>query len=171
MKYIYILFVFCLVAFGANAQFSDAQRRAILASYSIDKENFSFESPRGEACVNVILYSFRTFAELPTKLSMEGVSASDQLLCENLMAKLLLLQVNPPSWDELINIEENRLKEYDRRVNRHSKYPLIKQESISESQTLQTTSEQGTIISNPPQDNQISPAKKQKIEARNRSGN
>ncbi len=173
MKNIYILLVLFFTAQLLGAQsLNDTQRRAILASYSLEKENFTFESPKGEACVNIILNSFRSFGELPPKLNMEGLPLADQLLCENLMAKLLVFQVNPPSWDALVLLEETRLKEWDARVNRHTKYPSVKQEHVYDNQSLQPASTQGgNIIPNPPEENQISPARKQKLENRTKSEN
>ncbi|MBX7240655.1 MAG: hypothetical protein K1X92_02820 [Bacteroidia bacterium] len=173
MKYLYILLVlFCTTQWMYAQSMNDAQRRAILASYSLDKENFVYESPKGEACVNIILNSFRTFGELPPKLNLEGLPLNDQLLCENLMAKLLVFQVNPPSWDDLVKMEEEKLKNWDTRVNRHSKYPSVKTESITEMQTLQPLSgQQDKVTPNLPDDNQISPLRKQKIQERMKSGN
>ena len=137
MKKIFFTISFIFISFYLSAQLTDAQRRAILASYTIETETWSYESAKGEACVKVIVNSFRTFGELPPKLNMEGLGTNDQLLCENLMAKLLLLQSNPPSWEMLVQIQEEHLLAVDKQMNRHSKYKTNDKESLDKVRTAE----------------------------------
>lgn len=128
-----LITVFLLIPFFIFSQSTvkdiskDELIRASYASYYIDEvqeANYIFNTPSGEAKANIILKVYRDLLIIP-EVSLDNIDAEDKAKIEKLIQKLNQLSKNPPSWDEIVLLEKERLINWDKAVRQKSKYKKI----------------------------------------------
>lgn len=110
---------------GKSIDTDDLLMRASYASFYIEETQESFFSgyrtPYGEACAHIILKKFRDLLPLPETKSLT-VDFMDKQKIEKLVEKLNQLRENPPTWEEIFLLEEQRLIQWDKAIRQKSKY-------------------------------------------------
>ena len=126
-KQLLILGLNALLAFTVNAQVNvqqekDEQARIRMAIPLLTYDTLnSFQSPRGEACYQLMKGACETSFCLP-EISFDGLPESDQVVLEAQKKVLQTLLKNPPTWSELLEQERAYLIWKDRMMSRKSKY-------------------------------------------------
>jgi hypothetical protein len=128
----FLLGTFCFVS--ALSVFSQTEKkhgktgdeleRAAYGSFYIEEvqeANYMFNTPEGEAISNIILKAYRDLLPIPD-IPYNHIDAEDRAKVEKLISKLKLVRENPPSWQELANLEKERLIRWDKAVRKKSIY-------------------------------------------------
>lgn len=125
-----ILFVISFTAFSQTQDRNTNKENLIRAAYAsyyleeVQESNFIFESPRGEAVASLILKLYRDllpFSEIPT----EGINVNDNAKVEKLISKLNQLRETPPTWQEILNMEQKHLIDWDKAIRLKSRYKSV----------------------------------------------
>ena len=122
-KYITLAFV-CLalcVSAQKNGTDADKQLRAARMSYYIEEANVDYTNATAEATANVVLAAFREGHVIPD-VSITNLPAAEADKLKNLMARLKAIADAPPTWQQLVQLEEKRLIDYYRSISRTPKY-------------------------------------------------
>lgn len=119
------IFLFSNFLAAQTANLSENAQKSIIASYTIPSTNNIYESAKGEAFANVILNAFRLTGKMPQGILIPDMTINDKAKCEQLVSELIVLEYNPPTWEQLFQDETDRLISVDKAQNRHSKYMTI----------------------------------------------
>ena len=124
MKKIITLAFVCLtlcVAAQTNNNDADKQLRAARMSYYIDEAKVEYTNATAEATAHVVLAAFREGNIIPNvDISNLPVEEADKL--KKLLARLKVIGDTPPTWQQLVQLEEKRLIDYYRSISRTPKY-------------------------------------------------
>lgn len=99
----------------------DKSSRAVMASTYLPE--YTYETLDGEAAAKLILSTFKITKTIP-QINIVG-SINDRATIEKLVLQLKQLLDNPPTWDELLVLEKDRLLQEDKALRRISKYKTI----------------------------------------------
>lgn len=107
------------------AQMSEDEilRKKMLIDY-IDQVYFEYSTPQAEAIANIIIKAFRENLVI-IEVDIKNISEDDALKITSL--KLMfqnLLNAKTPSWEEIFELEKERLILLDKQLRRKSKYEM-----------------------------------------------
>jgi hypothetical protein len=109
---LFLLIAFASVSIVAQAQNqepkSDKWLRAAYASLQEERFELKFETERAEAFSNVLLKAYRELLPLP-KYFPQTIVANDKAILQQLITQLNQLRINPPTWDEIMSFEEQKI--------------------------------------------------------------
>lgn len=101
--------------------------RSSYASYylnEVQEENYTFNTPSGEATANIILKAYRDLQPIPD-ISLDKLDPTDKIKVEQLISKLNDLSKNPPTWDEILKMEKEYLIKWDKAIRQKSIYKSL----------------------------------------------
>jgi hypothetical protein len=123
--YLFILLFFTQYSYSQILKKSDdVLIRASYASYYIEEvkeENYMFDTPLGEAVANIILKNYRDLLPIP-EISNIQLNINDRAKIEQLIRRLNQLRLAPPTWEEIIYFEKDKLIQWDKAVRKKSIY-------------------------------------------------
>jgi hypothetical protein len=120
-KAVLLFLVFSVLS--ATAQLSDDEklRKKILTDY-LDQVYFEYSTPQAEALANIIIKSFKENLVI-ISVEVNDIPETDALKIASLKLVLQnLLDSQTPSWQQIIEIEKERLIMLDKQLRRKSKY-------------------------------------------------
>jgi hypothetical protein len=120
-KLLLIGFIF-ISSFTLQAQDAhDKNNRAVMALTYLPE--YTYETLDGDAAAKLILSAFKITKSIP-QINIVG-SIKDRATIEKLVLQLKQLLDNPPTWDELLVLEKDRLLQEDKALRRISKYKTV----------------------------------------------
>lgn len=110
---------------SVNAQSSELNQDELARlSFSVHLLTYdtvsAFESSLGEAYFQTMIHAYEN--GIKPEMSLTGISGKDQAKILDYQTRLEALRTNPPTWNELVKLEDAYRKFVDRRLSRKSKY-------------------------------------------------
>ena len=122
-KIITLAFVCLTLCVWAQPNNNDADKklRAVRMSYYIDEAKVEYTNATAEATANVVLAAFREGNAIPS-IDISNLPLEEAEKLKKLMVRLKTIGDTPPTWQELVQLEEKRLIDYYRSISRTPKY-------------------------------------------------